>query len=210
MSCCTWKLSDKDASKIMLKYHDEEWGVPIHDDRKQFEFLMMEALQCGLSWYTILKKREILRTCFDHFDFDRVAIYEDSDIKRSMDTPGMIRSERKIRAVIENAKYFRHIREQYGTFSDYLWRYSNGKTILYEGHEKGYIPASNGLSKMIADDLKSRGFKYLGEVTIYAHLQACGIINDHGINCEYHHKIIQQYPTIEKARFLEKNVQFWK
>lgn len=209
MSCCDWKLSDKDTSGIMLKYHDEEWGVPIHDDRKQFEFLMMEALQCGLSWYTVLKKREILRMCFDNFDSDKIAIYGDADIERIMNTPGMIRSERKVRAVIENAKHFQRIREQYGTFSDYLWRYSDGKAILYEGHEKGYVPASNGLSKIIADDLRKRGFKYLGEVTVYAHLQACGIINDHGSDCECYQRIIQQYPSVKKEQFLEKDVKFF-
>lgn len=204
MSCCDWKLSDRDTSGIMLKYHDEEWGVPLHDDLKQFEFLMMEALQCGLSWYTILKKREVLRRCFDNFDFDKVATYNDIDIERIMNTPGMIRSERKIHALIENARCFQRIRDQYGTFSDYLWKYSEGKTILYEGHAEGQIPASNGLSKAIANDLKKHGFKYLGEVTVYAHLQACGIINDHGFDCECYQKIIRQYPTVNKQCSDEK------
>lgn len=204
MSCCDWKLLDRDTSGIMLKYHDEEWGVPVHDDLKQFEFLMMEVLQCGLSWYTILKKREVLRCCFDNFDFAKVATYNDTDIERIMNTPGMIRSERKIRAVIENAKCFQRIREQYGSFSDYLWKYSEGKTILYEGHAEGHIPASNGLSKAIANDLKKHGFKYLGEVTVYAHLQACGIINDHGFDCECYQKIIRQYPTVNKQCSYEK------
>lgn len=204
MSYCDWRLSGKDLSDLMLKYHDEEWGIPIHDDRKQFEFLMLESLQCGLSWYTILKKRQILQSCFDNFDFDKVANYNENDIARIMATPNMIRSERKIRAVIENAKCFQQIRKQYGSFSAYIWKYSEGKTILYEGHEKGRIPASNGLSKIIADDLKKWGFKYIGDVTIYAHLQACGIINDHGIDCECYQKIIRTYPVIKKEIFNEK------
>lgn len=188
----------------MKKYHDDEWGVPIHDDYKQFEFLMMEALQCGLSWFTVLKKRQILRQCFDNFDFDKISAYGGKEIARIMNTPGMIRSERKIRAIIENAKCFKKIRDQFGTFSDYLWRYSEGKTILYDSHRDGHIPASNGLSKMISDDLKKWGFKYLGEVTVYAHLQACGIINDHTADCECYQKIVQKYPTIQKERFQEK------
>lgn len=198
--CCDWKLS----SGNMRKYHDEEWGMPIHDDRKQFEFLMLEALQCGLSWQTILNKREVFRSCFDDFNFDKVARYGDPDIERIMNTPQMIRSERKIRAVISNAKCFQNMRRQYGTFSDYLWQYSDGKTIIYEGHGEGQVPASNGLSKMIADDLKGRGFKYLGAVTIYAHLQACGVINDHGADCECYRKIVENYPTVVKGKFLEK------
>lgn len=204
MSGCDWKLFDKNSSDIMLKYHDEEWGVPVHEDRKQFEFLMMESLQCGLSWYTILKKRKVLQACFDNFDFDRIANYTDIDVVRIMQVPEMIHSERKIRAVIKNAKCFQKIRAQYGTFSDYIWKYSDGKTILYKGHDEGHVPASNGLSKIIADDLKKRGFKYLGEVTVYAHLQACGIINDHDKNCECYEKIIRNYPVIKKEPFEEK------
>lgn len=201
--CSAWISPDKDPLGIMRKYHDEEWGVPIHDDQKQFEFLMLEALQCGLSWYTILKKRNIIRSCFDDFNFDKVADYNDSDVSRIMNTPGMIRSERKIRAIIENAKRFQKIRREYGSFSDYLWSYSSGKTILYEGHETGCIPVSNRLSKIISADLKKRGFKYLGAVTIYAHLQACGIINDHSADCECYQKIVKNYPTIKKERFEE-------
>lgn len=206
--CSAWALSDKDSSGIMNRYHDEEWGVPLHDDKKQFEFLMMEALQCGLSWYIVLKKRPILRSCFDDFDFDRVAVYGESEVTRIMNTPGMIRSERKIRAVIENAKCFQKLREERGSFSEYLWSYSEGKTILYEGHEEGEIPVSNGLSKKISDDLKQRGFKYLGEVTVYAHLQACGIINDHSADCECYWKIIQNYPIVRQKKFRERNIQY--
>lgn len=208
--CSTWISPDKDPLGIMRKYHDEEWGIPVHDDRLQFEFLMLEALQCGLSWYTILKKRQILRSCFDDFDFNKVTEYDDAKVEKILNTSGMIRSERKIKAIIENAKCFQKIRKEHGTFSDYLWSYSSGKTILYEGHKTGCIPSSNGLSKIISADLKKRGFKYLGTVAIYAHLQACGIINDHSADCECYQKIISEYPTVKKERFLERDVKLYE
>lgn len=209
-SCEVWTLSVKDPDGILKKYHDDEWGVPLHDDQKQFEFLSMEVLQCGLSWFTILKKRDTLQACFDNFDFDKVANYSEADVARIMNTPGIIRNEKKIRAIIENARCFQQIRNQFGSFSEYLWKFSDGKTILYEKHGEGYIPASNGLSKNVSDDLKKRGFKFLGEVTIYSHLQSCGIINDHGSKCDCYQRIIQQYPVIEKERDQEKNVKFYK
>lgn len=119
---------------LLIKYHNEEWGVPLHDDQKQFEFLMMEVMQCGLNWNMMMEKREIFRTCFENFDYDKVAEYGEADIQRILDTPGMIRSCRKIEAVINNARCFQQIREEYGSFSDYIWSYSGGKTILYNKH----------------------------------------------------------------------------
>lgn len=208
-SCKAWTLSAKDPDGILQKYHDEEWGVPLHDDQKQFEFLALEVFQCGLSWFTILKKRDILNSCFDDFDFDKISTYDDADVTRIMNTPGMIRNEKKIRAIIENAKCFQQIRTKYTSFSSYLWSFSDEKTILYKNHKEGYIPASNGLSKRISNDLKKFGFKFLGEVTIYSHLQSCGIINDHGSECECYQKIIEEYPVIEKERDQEKNVKFF-
>lgn len=184
MSYCGWNS----ASILDRKYHDTEWGIPVHNDRKQFEYLMMEVMQCGLNWELMLRKREIFRKCFDDFDYDKVAEYEENDIKRIMNTNGMILSERKIRAVINNAKCFQNVRKEYGTFSDYLWAYSDGKTIIYKGHNDGWIPVSNGLSEKISKDLKKRGFKYLGAITLYSHLQACGIINDHDLECPCYEK----------------------
>ena len=175
MNRCPWCL----INELEIKYHDEEWGVPVHDDQKQFEYLMMEVMQCGLSWDTVLKKREIFRACFDRFDFDRIAAYSEEDVERIMNTPGMIRSRRKIEAVIGNARVVQQIREEFGSFSDYLWGYTGGKTLLYKEHEMGHVPPSNALSENISRNLKNRGMKYLGPVTVYAHLQACGIINDH-------------------------------
>lgn len=199
MSYCGWNS----ASILDRKYHDTEWGIPVHNDRKQFEYLMMEVMQCGLNWELMLRKREIFRKCFDDFDYDKVAEYEENDIKRIMNTNGMIRSERKIRAVINNAKCFQNVRKEYGTFSDYLWAYSDGKTIIYKGHNDGWIPVSNGLSEKISKDLKKRGFKYLGAITLYSHLQACGIINDHDLECPCYEKIIKNYPVVMKRRYKE-------
>ncbi|MEA4895930.1 MAG: DNA-3-methyladenine glycosylase I [Oscillospiraceae bacterium] len=205
MAYCDWG----EYNDLLMRYHADEWGVPVHDDRKQFEFLMMEAMQCGLNWNMMLQKREIFRACFDGFDYDKVAGYGEADVQRIMDTPGMIRSRRKIEAIIQNARCFQKIREEFGSFDQYLWRYSDGKTILYHGHEKGAIPASNGLSDEISRDLKKRGFMYLGSITVYSHLQACGIINDHGEDCPCFARLNSACPTVRKRRFLEKNVQYF-
>lgn len=196
MSYCDWKA----ASALDRNYHDNEWGVPVHDDRAQFEHLMMEVMQCGLNWELMLKNREIFRKCFENFDFNRVAKFDESDIARVMKTPGMIRSERKIRAVVGNAVCFKKIREEFGSFCKYLWNFSDGKTILYDGHESGKIPVSNALSKKISDDLKRRGFKYTGPITVYSHLQASGLINDHAENCPCYKKIVAAFPTVKKRR----------
>lgn len=194
MGYCGWNS----ASEIDRHYHDTEWGIPVHDDRKQFEYLMMEVMQCGLSWELMLRKREIFRQCFDNFDFDKVAAYDERDVERIMNTEGMIRSPRKIRAIINNARCFQKIRNLYGSFSNYLWAYADGKTIIYSSHGGGRIPASNGLSARISKDLKSKGFKYLGAITVYSHLQACGIINDHDRDCPCYKKINGSFPTITK------------
>ena len=196
MERCIWCL----CNEKMIRYHDEEWGIPVYDDRKQFEYLMLEVMQCGLNWNMMIQKREIFRECFDNFDFDKIASYKESDVERIMKTEGMIRSERKIRAVISNAKCFQKVREEFGTFSSYLWNYSKGKTILYAGHQKGKIPAKNGLSDKISKDLKKRGFKYLGFVTVYSHLSSCGIINDHVENCFRYKDILENYPVVRKRK----------
>ncbi len=198
MGYCAW-AGMNELNKV---YHDTEWGIPVHDDRKMFEHLILECMQCGLSWDLMLKKRDIFRKCFDDFDFDWIAEYDNSDIDRIMNTEDMIRSPRKIAAVINNARCFQKVRVEFGTFCDYLWAYSDGKTILYTGHNKDIakIPVSNGLSKRISKDLKKRGFKYVGEITIYSHLQACGIINDHDEICDCYKRINEQYPTVNKRR----------
>lgn len=197
--CDSWIHSALDRN-----YHDYEWGEPVHDDRKQFEYLSLEVMQCGLSWELVLRKREIIRACFDNFDYDRISEYADADVGRILAAEGMIRSERKIRANISNAKCFRQVRDEFGTFDKYLWEYSGGKTILYKGHEFGKVPSSNGLSERISNDLRRRGFKYLGPVTVYAHLQACGIINDHDLNCPCYKRIVASNPTMALAPDNEK------
>jgi DNA-3-methyladenine glycosylase I len=193
---CFWcDLTDK-----MVKYHDEEWGVPVHDDKKQFEFLMMEVMQCGLNWNMMIEKREIFQDCFAGFDYDKVAAFDEADIERILATPGMIRSRRKVEAIIHNARIFQQIISEYGTFDKYIWKHSGGRTILYMGHEKGRQPVKNGLSEKLSRDLKKRGFKYLGPVVMYSHLQACGIINDHTEQCFRYKYIVENYPTVRKRR----------
>ena len=148
----------------------------------------------------MIQKREIFRACFDSFDFDKVAAYGEDDIERIMETEGMIRSRRKIEAVIHNARCFQKIREEFGTFSDYIWSFTKGKTYLYTGHQKGEVPARNGLSDRISKDLKKRGLKYMGSVTVYSHLQACGIINDHKETCFRYQELLEMSDAVHKRR----------
>ena len=202
MGFCGW-ADINERNKI---YHDMEWGIPVHDDRKMFEHLMLECMQCGLSWDLMLKKREVFRECFSDFDYDRIADFGEEDIQRILDTEDMIKSPRKVAAIINNARCFQKIREEFGSFCEYIWSYSGNKTILYNGHNKegGKIPVSNGLSKRISKDLKKRGFKYVGEVTIYSHLQACGIINDHDEGCPCFRDIVAKYPVVKMRRDEER------
>ena len=203
MAYCDWSM----VSEAMIRYHDEEWGVPLHDDRKQFEFLMMEVMQCGLNWNMMINKRQIFRECFAGFDFDQVAAFGEADIQRIMKMPGMIRSRRKIEAVIGNARCYQQIREEHGSFSQYIWSYTDGKTIIYNHHSEGWIPAGNGLSDQISKDLKRYGFKYLGSITVYSHFQACGIINDHAQECPRFQVINENYPVVIKRRSQEQGVR---
>lgn len=200
MPYCAWA----DENDLNRAYHDAEWGVPVHDDRHMFEHLILECLQCGLSWNLMLKKREIFRACFDDFDYDRIAAYDQTDIDRILATEGMIRSPRKVAAVINNAQCYQRIRAEFGSFSTYLWDFCGGKTNLYEGHDAGRIPVSNGLSAKVSADLKKRGFKYVGPVTMYSHLQACGIINDHDASCPRYAAINEHFPTVKMPRDAEK------
>lgn len=196
MDRCPWCT----CNEKMIRYHDEEWGVPVYDDQKQFEFLMMEVMQCGLNWNMMIQKREIFRECFDRFDYNKVAEYQEAEIERILNTEGMIRSRRKIEAVIHNARCFQKIREEFGSFSDYIWGFTGGKTYLYTGHQKGEIPARNGLSDQISKDLKKRGLKYMGSITVYSHLQACGIINDHLEACGRYRELLAVTDAVKKRR----------
>lgn len=192
MNRCPWCL----INDLEIKYHDEEWGVPVHDDIKQFEFLMMEVMQCGLSWDIVLKRREAFRAAFDGFDFDKIAVYTDEDVERIMNAEGVIRSRKKIEAVIHNARIFQKIRSEFSSFSQYLWSWTDGKTLVYRRHGMGEFPASNELSDKIATDLKKRGMKFLGSVTVYSHLQASGVINDHLESCDCYKRLIDKYQTV--------------
>ena len=175
-------------------YHDTEWGVPLFDEKKQFEFLMLEVMQCGLSWTLMLKKREIFRAAFDGFDYEKVARYTEADVERILRAPGMIKSERKVRAVICNAQRFLEIGEEFGSFSAFIWSFTGGKTFVYPRHRTEWV-ARNALSDMVASELVKRGFKYLGSVTVYSHLQACGVICDHEPTCPRYAFITENFPV---------------
>lgn len=196
MERCPWCS----PSEKMIRYHDEEWGVPVHDDQKQFEFLMMEVMQCGLNWNMMIEKQEIFRECFADFDDDKVAAFDEADVQKILETPGMIHSARKVQTIIHNAQCFQKLIQEYGSFDKYLWSYSGGKTILYMGYQKGKHLVKNGLSERLSKDLKKRGFKYLGPVVLYSHLQACGVINDHRENCFRYQYIVENFPTVRKRR----------
>lgn len=187
---CRWC----EGNELDRDYHDAEWGIPLHDDQKQFEFLMMEVMQCGLSWNLMLKKREIFRQCFDGFDYRKVAVYDDQKIQEIMEMPGMIRSQRKIQAIISNARVFLDIIEEFGSFDNWLWAYTDRKTLVYRSHQSHGV-ASNELSDRISKDLRKRGFKYLGSITVYSHLQACGVINDHEERCFLYQEICENNPV---------------
>ena len=190
---CQWKNS----SAEMIFYHDKEWGVPTHDDQKLFEYLLLESMQAGLSWALILRKRETFRSCFAGFSPEKVAAFTEEDIERIMHTENMIKSERKIRAMIQNAKAFLALQEEEGSFDSYLWKFSGGKSLCYRGHEKGEMPSKNALSEAISKDLKKRGFQYTGPVIVYSFLQACGLINDHEEDCPCYQALRRAYPYQE-------------
>lgn len=174
---------------LLEHYHDTEWGIPCHSEKKLFEYLMLEAMSCGLSWNLMLQKREIFRACFADFDYEKVAKFTEADIDRAMEYPGMIRSRRKIAAIISNAQRFIEIQQEFGSFDKYLWNYSEGKTLIYQRHFDGEWLTKNELSDRIATDLKKRGFKFLGSTLIYSYLQSVGIINDHAPECRMFEKI---------------------
>lgn len=177
MKRCFW-VDEK--SEIYIKYHDEEWGVPKHDDHELFELLILESFQAGLSWITVLKKREAFRVAFDNFDIDKIINYDNKKIHQLMQNPEIIRCKNKILAAINNAKIFKEIQKEFGSFSKYIWGYTENKVIK---NTSGIIPASTPLSDKISKDLKKRGMKYVGSVIIYSYLQAIGIVDDHDIQC---------------------------
>ncbi len=168
---------------IYIKYHDEEWGVPVRDDAKMFEFLLLETFQAGLSWITILKKRGNFREAFDNFNYQKIAKYDESKIEELMNNAGIIRNRQKIKAAVNNANCYQEVQKELGSFCSYLWDFVDGKPIQNEWKTFKDAPAKTELSDRIAKDLKKRGFKFVGSTTIYAHLQAAGLVNDHEIRC---------------------------
>lgn len=179
MNRCPWCGDDE----LYVKYHDEEWGVPVHDDRKHFEFLVLESAQAGLSWITILRKRENYRKAYDGIEPERVAKYDDKKIEELMNNPGIIRNRRKIEASINNANRFLEIVEEFESFDRYIWSFVNYKPVKNQWKDLSEIPAFTDLSIRISKDLKKRGFKFLGPTIVYSHLQATGLINDHLVDC---------------------------
>lgn len=176
---CSWPTGDP----LLLQYHDKEWGVPVHNDRKLFEFLILEGFQAGLSWLTILRKRENFRKAFDNFDFKKIAKYDRRKFNSLMKDTGIIRNRLKISAAVENAKAFIKIRNEFGSFNKYIWRFTNGKQIHNGFESLKEIPAKTKLSDLISKDLKKRGFKFVGSTIVYAHMQATGMVNDHIKTC---------------------------
>lgn len=177
MKRCFW-VDEK--SEIYVKYHDEEWGVPKQDDRDLFELLILESFQAGLAWITVLKKREAFREAFDNFDMEKVASYDESKVEELLQNAGIIRSRGKILAAISNAKIFIEIQKEYGSFSNYIWAFTDNKVIK---NTSGMLPVSTPLSDKISKDLKKRGMKYVGTVIIYSYLQAIGVVDDHEQGC---------------------------
>ena len=172
-----------------VEYHDTEWGVPLHDERALFEFLTLEGAQAGLSWSTILKKREGYRRAFDNFDVERIARYDDADVARLLADAGIVRNRLKVASTIINARATLTIREQFGGLDAYFWRFVDGQPIQNNWHELAQVPAITPLSDRISRDLKQRGFKFVGSTIIYAHMQATGMVNDHLVTCYRHREL---------------------
>lgn len=176
-----------------VKYHDEEWGVPVHDDQVLFEYLTLESAQAGLSWYTILTRREGYRAAFNQFKVEEVAQFDANKINELISNDKIIRHRGKIEATINNAKCFMLIQKEFGSFSHYLWGFVNNKTIVNSWSKKEDYPATTPLSDLLSKELKKRGFKFLGYTTCYAFIQACGLVNDHSIDCYKRSQIINEY-----------------
>lgn len=186
---CSWPKGDP----LLTKYHDTEWGVPLHNDRKLFEFLILEGFQAGLSWLTILRKRENFLKAFDRFDFNKVANYGQRKIDSLLQDSGIIRNKLKIESAVTNAKAFIGVRKEFGSFNKYIWGFTGGKPIQNEFESLEEIPAKTELSDFISKDLIKRGFKFVGSTIVYAHMQATGMVNDHIKSCFRHKEIIEKY-----------------
>jgi DNA-3-methyladenine glycosylase I len=178
---CSWC----ESSELYIKYHDEEWGKPVHNDRVHFEFLVLESAQSGLSWITILKKRENYRKEYSNFQPEEVSKYDESKVLKMLENPGIVRNRKKIEASINNAKRFLDIQSEFGSFDKYIWNFVSNKVVRNPWKTLEELPGKSELSEKIAKDLKKRGFKFLGSTTVYSYLQAVGIVNDHLESCDF-------------------------
>ena len=185
MKKCVWALS----SALEEKYHDQEWGVPVHDDRLLFEFLILEGAQAGLSWSTILNKREGYRKAFDNFDAQKISQYNDEKVLQLLKNPEIIRNRLKVNAAITNAKVFLTIRQEYGSFDSYIWQFVGGKSIQNQWQQFNQIPVTTLESEQMSKSLKQKGFKFVGATIGYAYMQAIGMVNDHTNDCFRHQQI---------------------
>ncbi|MCB5271377.1 MAG: DNA-3-methyladenine glycosylase I [Candidatus Cloacimonetes bacterium] len=182
---CGWEGN----TELMIRYHDTEWGVPVHDDRKLFEFLTLDAFQAGLSWAGILGKRENFRAAFDNFDPIQIAKYDGQKVQQLLQNPGIIRNKSKITCTISNAQKFLEIQQEFGSFDRYIWQFTGGKTIVNQWQELSQVPASSPESDAMSKDLKSRGFKFVGSIICYSMMQAAGMVNDHLVSCFRYHEL---------------------
>jgi DNA-3-methyladenine glycosylase I len=185
MKRCKWSGNDA----LMVHYHDTEWGVPVHDDRKHFEFIVLDGFQAGLNWSIILKKRENFRRALHNFDPGRVARYTARDTARLLGDPGIIRNRQKVAAVVSNARAFLETQDEFGTFDDYIWRFVDGKTLTHRFRRSSEIPARTKQSDAMSRDLQQRGFTFVGSTICYAYMQAAGMVNDHTIDCFRYGKV---------------------
>ncbi len=179
---CPWAGTDP----LYVAYHDEEWGVPVHDDRLLFEFLILEGAQAGLSWATILRKRDHYRRAFDQFDPAAVAAYDEAKIAALLADPGIVRNRLKIRAAVGNARAFRRVQDEFGSFAAYLWPFAGGRPLVNQWESLRQIPAETAESRALSRDLKARGFSFVGPTILYAFMQAVGLVNDHLVSCFRH------------------------
>jgi DNA-3-methyladenine glycosylase I len=186
---CPWAL----AGPLEAQYHDTEWGVPVHDDRTLFEFLILEGVQAGLSWSTVLKKRPAYRKAFDKFSISKVALYDDSRIQKLLKNTSIIRNKRKIEASVANALAFLAVQAAFGSFDDYLWRFVDGRPTVNAWTAPAQVPAATPESEQLSRDLRQRGFRFVGPVICYALMQAVGLVNDHLVDCFRHAEIVRSY-----------------
>lgn len=184
---CLWA---NDTSNDYIAYHDNEWGVPVHDDRTHFEFLILEGAQAGLSWSTILKKRNGYREAFAGFDPAIVAGYTDSKIEELLQNPGIVRNRLKVKSAVQNAQQFLKIQDKFGSFDAYIWRFVDDKPIINQWKSLSDVPAKTDVSDRISKDLKKRGFNFVGSTIIYAYMQACGLVNDHTVDCFRYRELV--------------------